>query len=243
MDGTPIPGVDARPALAEALGTYLLVFFGAGAILAEARTGALGHLGIALAFAFVVLVVVYALAHVSGAHINPAVTLAFAAAGRFPWRLVPGYLASQAAGATAAAGTLLAVHGPVADLGATTLAPAVSAASGFALETLATFLLVLVIFGVATDPRASPGAAGLAIGLAIGLDALVAGPFTGASMNPARSLGPALVSGQFADLWLYLVAPVVGGVAAAFTYEYLRPGRAPPSPLGVAGPVDLERSS
>lgn len=231
---------DPRPELAEALGAFLLVFFGCGAIVAQARTGALGHLGIALAFAFAILVVVYALAHVSGAHVNPAVTLAFATAGRFPWARVPGYLLAQIVGATAGALALLGIHGPVADLGATTLAPGVSAGSGFALEAIATFLLVLVIWGVATDPRASPGAAGLAIGLAIGLDALAAGPLTGASMNPARSLGPALVSGRFDDLWLYAAAPIAGALAAAFTYEFLRPGRAPPSPMGVAGPVDLE---
>lgn len=203
----------------------------------DAQSHALGHLGVSLAFAFAVLVLVYALAPICGAHYNPAITLAFAATGHFPWRRVPTYLAAQVLGALAAAFALHALLGPTANLGTTT--PTLDAGRAFAVEVLATFFLALVVVGVATDKRAAPGNAGLAIGLMVGLGALVAGPLTGASMNPARSLGPALASGHLDDLWLYLIAPVVGAVAAMWTFEALRPGQTPRI-LGVAGPLDLD---
>lgn len=226
---------DRRPELAEALGTFFLVLAGCGA----AMTGAGGLVGVALAFAFVILVLVYALGHVSGAHFNPAVTLAFALTGHFPWRRVASYALAQAAGATAAALALRVLVGNVANLGATT--PAVPAWQAFGLETLATFLLAFVIVAVATDPRAARGASGLAIGLAVGADALAFGPLTGASMNPARSLGPALASGSFAGLWIYLAAPVLGAALAMGAYAFLRSGSLrveSHEPLGALGPVE-----
>lgn len=235
---------DPRPELAEALGAYFLVLAGCGAIMVNATTGALGHLGVALAFGFAILVLVYALCHICGAHYNPAVTIAFAATGHFPWRRVPTYVAAQVAGATLAALTLMLVLGDVADLGSTTPSPATSVAATFAIEALATFFLALVIIGVATDRRAAPGAAGLAIGLTVGLDALVFGPLTGASMNPARSLGPALISQTWTAQWVYLAAPVAGAVAAMLAYEALRPGRLgihAKEPLGALGPIPALR--
>jgi aquaporin NIP len=223
---------DLRPEAAEALGVF--------------ATGSPGTVGVALAFAFVILAMVYALGHVCGAHFNPAITLAFAATGHFPWRRVPTYLAAQVAGATLGAFALRGLLGDVARVGATGLAPGVGVAQGFALEAAATFLLALVIAAVATDKRAAPGVAGLAIGLTVGLDALAFSPLTGASMNPARSLGPALASGTYADLWLYLLAPIVGAIAAMLAYEALRPGRLAieaKEPLGALGPVEALREA
>jgi len=237
---------DLRPELAEALGVFALVFVGCGAIMVDAATGALGHVGVSLAFAFVILVMVYALGHVCGAHFNPAITLAFAATGHFPWRRVPSYLLAQVAGATAAAFALRLALGPGANEGATALAPGVGAAQGFAIEFVATFLLALVIVAVATDRRAAPGVAGLAIGLTVGLDALAFGPLTGASMIPARSLGPALASGGFAGLWIYLLAPTLGALAGMLAYEALRPGRLAieaKEPLGALGPIETLREA
>lgn len=230
---------DLRPEIAEALGVYFLVLVGCGAIMVDATTGALGVIGVSLAFAFVILVLVYALGHICGAHYNPAITVAFALSGHFPWRRVPGYLLAQVAGALSAAYTLRLLLGTTANLGATT--PAIGIWQAFVIEALATFLLALVIIGVATDKRAAPGAAGLAIGLTVGLDALAFGPLTGASMNPARSLGPALASGEVGSLGIYLAAPLVGAALAMLAYEQLRRGDlAIPSkePLGALGPIE-----
>lgn len=230
---------DRRPEFAEALGAYFLVLIGCGAVVANAMGASLGGVGIALAFAFIITVLVYAMGHLCGAHYNPAITLAFALTGHFPWRRVWTYVLAQAVGATAAAFTLLLLFGNVADLGATL--PTIGAWQAFVIEVLATFLLALVIIGVATDTRAAPGAAGLAIGLAVGLDALVFGAWTGASMNPARSLGPALASGNFSSLWIYLTAPFLGAALAMLAYEQLRPGRlgiVSKAPLGALGPIE-----
>jgi len=234
---------DYRPELAEALGVFTLVFAGCGAIMVQATTGVLGHVGVALTFGFVIVVLIYAMGHICGAHYNPAITFAFAATGHFPWRRVPTYLAAQVMGAVVAAFLLRALLGTAADVGATRLADGLAVWKGFVFEALATFFLALVIIGAATDKRAAPGFAGLAIGLTVGLDALFAGPLTGASMNPARSLGPALASGEFTHLWLYLAAPALGAVAAMATYEYLRRGRLaiePREPLGALGRFPLE---
>lgn len=232
---------DYRPEAAEALGTFALVFAGCGAIMVDSLTGALGHVGIAITFGLVIVAMIYALGHVCGAHFNPAITLGFAATGHFPWRRVPSYLAAQVLGALVAALALRWLLGATADVGATHLAPGIDLARGFALEAVATFFLALVIIGVATDKRAAPGAAGLAIGFTVLLDAMFVGPLTGASMNPARSLAPALVSGGLSDVWLYVAAPVAGALAAMFAYEAIRPGRLgiePRAPLGALGPIE-----
>ncbi|MCA1810706.1 MAG: aquaporin [Halobacteriales archaeon] len=225
---------DWRPEAAEAVGVFLLVFFGCGAVATDAIGGGLGHLGVSLAFAFAVLVLVYALAPICGAHYNPAVTLAFAATGHFPWRRVPTYLVAQVLGATLAALALKALG--AANLGTTM--PHIPTLPAFAWETAASFILGLVIIGVATDKRTAPGSAGLAIGFTVGMASLVAGPLTGASMNPARTLGPALASGTYTGLWIYLTAPFLGAVAAMTVFEALRPGTRPVV-LGVAGPLHL----
>ena len=209
-----------RRLAAEALGAFALVFFGAGAIMVDADGGGLGQLGVALAFGLAIATMIYALGHVSGAHFNPAVSLGFALTRHFPWSRVAGYWAAQAAGAVAAAFLLRASLGDVANVGATL--PSGSDRQSFLWEVVLTFFLMLVIWAVATDPRAVGEAAALAVGGTVGLCALVGGPVSGASMNPARSLGPALASGEFEALWIYLLAPLVGASLGALAYQLLR---------------------
>jgi aquaporin NIP len=209
-----------RRLAAEALGTFALVFFGAGSVMVAAEYGSFGQLGIAVAFGLVVAAIVYALGHISGAHVNPAVTLAFALGRHFPWRLVGGYWIAQALGAIAAALLLRASLGDVANVGATL--PSGSDGQSFLWEIVLTFFLMLVIMAVATDTRAVGEAAAIAIGGTVGLCALVGGPVSGASMNPARSLGPALAAGELDALWIYLLAPLVGAALGAMSYQLLR---------------------
>lgn len=213
-------GERARLLGAEALGTFALVFFGCGAIVVDSEGGGLGDVGIALAFGLVVMTMVFAFADVSGAHINPAVTLALAARRRFPWAAVPGYWGAQVAGAIAAAIVLRAALGDIANLGATT--PAGTDAQSFVWEVVMTAALLVVIVAVATRPHMTIGPAAFAIGGTIALASLVGGPVSGASLNPARSLGPALVSGESDSLWIYLTAPLLGGVLGALVYDALR---------------------
>lgn len=235
-------GIWARRAIAEGIGTFFLVLIGPGAVMVDAYTGGvIGHAGIALAFAFVVLAMIYTIGHLSGAHINPAVTLAFWAAGRFPGREVVPYVLAQSAGAVLASLTLLGILGPVGKLGATV--PAIPVGGAFAVEFLLSFALMFVIMAVATDERVADGFAGVAVGLTVGFDAMMGGPLTGASMNPARSLGPAVASGIWTAHWLYWVAPVAAMIVAARLYDWLRPARAPrvvpPGiALGVEGPIE-----
>jgi len=212
----------ARRAAAEAIGVFALVFAGCGAIVTESvHPGSLGNIGIALVFGLVIMVMVYATGHLSGAHLNPAVTVAFALTRHFPRAETATYLVAQAAGAIIAAALLAAVWpSQPADLG-TTL-PSVGIGSAFVYETILTAFLMFVIMAVATDTRAVGAAAAIAIGGTVGLDALFGGPITGASMNPARSLGPALVAGQLHDLWLYLVAPPLGAALGALAYQLVR---------------------
>jgi MIP family channel proteins len=215
----------ARLLGAEALGTFALVLFGCGAIMVDTEGGGLGQVGVSLAFGLVVMAMVFAIGHLSGAHINPAVTLALAARSRFPWSAVPGYWGAQVAGAIAAAIVLRSSLGDVADLGATT--PAGSDAQSFVWEVVMTATLLVVIVAVATDVRAAAGVAAVAIGGTIALASLVGGPISGASLNPARSLGPALVGGDLDSLWIYLTAPLLGGVVGALVYDVLRPASPP----------------
>ncbi len=211
-----------RRAGAEAIGSFALVFAGCGAIVTEAEhPGSLGVVGIALVFGLVVMAMIYATGHLSGAHLNPAVTLAFVASRHFPRSDAVVYVAAQFAGALCAAGLLAAIWpSHPADLGATT--PSVGAGSAFAYEVVLSAFLMFVIVAVATDTRAVGAGAAIAIGGTVGLDALFGGPITGASMNPARSLGPALVSGELGDLWIYLLAPVVGAILGAAAYQLIR---------------------
>jgi MIP family channel proteins len=213
----------ARSLAAEAIGTFALVFAGCGAIMEDARTGALGHVGVAISFGLVIMVMIYAVGHISGAHFNPAVTLAFATAGHFAAIRVPAYWAAQLAGAAAAALVLRGSLGDIAHVGAAL--PSGSDGQAFLWEAVLTFFLALVIMAVATDTRAVGEAAAIAIGATVGLDAMVGGPITGASMNPARSLGPAIAGGDLSSIWVYLTAPFLGAVIAALTYQFLRDDR------------------
>jgi aquaporin Z len=230
-----------RRLIAEAIGTFFLVLIGPGTAMVDAFTGgAVGHVGVALAFAFVVIAMIYALGHLSGAHINPAVTLAFWSVRRFPAAEVVPYVAAQCAGAALASLTLLGVLGPVGQLGATL--PKIAPEKAFGVEWLLSFALMFVITAVATDERVPAGFAALAVGLTVGFCALMGGPLTGASMNPARSFGPAIVGGLWTAHWVYWVAPVTGMILAARVYDGLR--RAGPAaqpaeeaPLGVEGPI------
>ena len=198
---------------AEALGAFALVFAGTGAIVInDASGGAVSHVGIALTFGLIVLAMIYAVGDVSGAHLNPAVTLGFFAARRLEGRWVAPYIASQCAGAILASLTLRLMFPASATLGATL--PAGDALQTFVLETILTFLLMFVILSVSTGSKEKGILAGVAVGSVIALEALFAGPISGASMNPARSLAPALVSLRLGSLWIYLAAPVLGACAA-----------------------------
>jgi aquaporin NIP len=211
----------ARPALAEAIGTFALVFAGCGAIMVSERfPGAIAPGSIPVVFGLVIAAMIYAVGHISGAHFNPAVTLGFAVAGRFPKRNVPVYWAAQFAGAAVAIAVLDLLLPAGQGFGATV--PAVPALAAFSWEAILTFFLMFVIIAVATDTRAHGPVAGIAIGATVCLDAFFGGPVTGASMNPARSLAPALFQGTFSTLWIYFAGPGIGAITAALTYEGLR---------------------
>jgi aquaporin Z len=198
---------------AEFLGTFALVFAGTGAIVInDVRGGAVTHVGIALTFGLIVLAMIYALGDVSGAHLNPAVTLGFFAARRFPGRQVPPYILSQVLGAFAASGLIRSLFLEHANLGATL--PSGPVWQSFWLETVLTALLMFVVLCVSTGAKEKGLMAGVAVGAVIALEALFAGPISGASMNPARSLAPAVVSGEVNGLWIYLTAPLLGSALA-----------------------------
>jgi MIP family channel proteins len=211
-----------RRAAAEGLAAFALVFAGCGAIVTDASyDGALGTVGIGLVFGLIIMVMIYATGHLSGAHINPAVTIAFSLTRHFAWRDASAYIAAQLAGATAAALVLLAVWpDKPAALGATV--PSVAAGSALVYEVILTAILMFVIIAVATDTRAVGAAAAIAIGGTVGLDAIFGGPVTGASMNPARSFGPALAAGEWQDFWIYVLGPAVGAALGAVAYQLIR---------------------
>ena len=202
-----------RKLIAEFIGTFALVFAGTGAIVInDVSQGAITHVGIALTFGLVVLAMIYTLGDISGAHLNPAVSLGFWVARRFPGSAVGLYVTSQSAGALAASLLLRLLFPSHSTLGATL--PAGSQWQSFILEFVLTFLLMFVILNVSTGAKEKGITAGIAIGSVIGLEAMFAGPICGASMNPARSLAPALVSGHLTGLWLYLLAPITGAAMA-----------------------------
>lgn len=208
--------------LAEAVGTFCLVFAGTAAIVCDQATGGrVTGLGIGLVFGLAVMAMVYSVGHLSGAHLNPAVTLGFFAVGRMPWAEVPGYLAAQAAGALAgSAGVKLVFLESSGRLGMTL--PSGTLGQAFVMELILTFILMFVIMGVATDDRAQGSMAGLAIGATIAFEAILGGPVSGASMNPFRSLAPALLCGSLEGQWIYLVAPALGAIAGAWTYRAVK---------------------
>lgn len=209
-----------RALAAELVGTFTLVFAGCGAIMVDQKTGQLTHIGVAITFGLVIMAMIYAVGHVSGVHLNPAVTTAFALTRHFPTRLVVPYWLAQFAGAVLAAAMLRGSLGNVAHLGATY--PTGSDLQGALWEGVLTFFLMFVIMAVATDSRAVGEAAAIAIGATVGLDAMFGGPITGASMNPARSLGPGIVTGDLHAVWIYLLAPIAGATLAALAYQAIR---------------------
>lgn len=209
--------------LAEAVGTFVLVFAGTGAVVVDVVSGgAVTHLGISFVFGAVVAALIYTLGHISGAHFNPAVTLTLWSLGKFPGRWVPGFLLAQLTGATVASVGVLVCFGNHARLGAT-LPLAGNWAQAWAVEFLLTFILMLVICGSALDEEAPRGFAGLAIGLTVGLEAAFGGPISGASMNPARSFGPALIAGAWEAHWVYWLAPIAGAWLAGWVWCQMRP--------------------
>lgn len=216
-----VKGVLSPAVVAEGIGTFVLVFAGTGAVMVNAiREGALGHMGVSFVFGAVVAALIYTFGHISQAHFNPAVTLGFWRCGSFPAEKVLPYIGAQCGGAVAASLTLRFILGPVAQLGAT-LPYEGNWPQSLVLETLLTYILMVVILGSGLDKRAPSGFAGVAIGLTVGLEAAFMGPMTGASMNPARSLGPAVASGLWQHHWLYWIAPILGAQLAVLTYGYL----------------------
>lgn len=210
---SPVLRISIQKSFAELIGTFALVFCGTGAIIINQESGGvISHIGIAITFGLIVMAMIYSLGEVSGAHLNPAVSLAFWVAGRFPLRSLPSYLLSQLAGALLASGLLhvLFPNNPL--LGATL--PAGTALQSFVMELILTFILMLVILQVSKGSKETGWFAGLAIGGVVLLEAMFAGPVCGASMNPARSLAPALVSGHVEHVWVYLTAPVLGAILA-----------------------------
>jgi aquaporin NIP len=206
---------------AEILGTFALVFCGTGAIIINQESaGVITHPGIAFTFGLIVMVMIYALGPISGAHLNPAVTIAFMVAKRFPLNQVFPYIISQAVGAFIASLTLRFLFTGNEFLGATM--PAGSDLQSFVLELILTFFLMLVIINVATGSKEQGMFAGLAIGSTVLLEAMFAGPICGASMNPIRSISPAVVSGHLEHLWIYLTAPILGAVLAIFVWRVIR---------------------
>ena len=213
---------DLRKYLAEGIGTYLLVFCGTGAIAVnDLFGGVIGHTGIALTFGLIVMGMVYSIGALSGAHINPAVSIGFWISGRFSGKDVLPYITAQSVGGILASLSLFLILKPN-TLGTTTPASIVSDTQAFGMEIVLTFVLMFVIINVATGSKEMGTIAGIAIGGAVALDAFFAGHVTGASMNPARSLGPAIVSGSFQSLWIYLTAPVLGSALAIGAWKLIK---------------------
>jgi MIP family channel proteins len=210
----------ARALVAEAIGTFALVFAGCGAVMVDTKTHQLGHVGVAITFGLVIMFGIYAVGHISGAHFNAAVTFAFALTRHFPLSRAIAYWCAQFVGALTAAALLRGSLGNIAHVGATL--PSGSQGQSFLWELVMSAFLMFVILAVATDTRAVGEAAAIAIGGTIGLDAMFGGPISGASMNPMRSLGPALVSGDLHAVWLYILAPIVGASLGGLAYQFVR---------------------
>jgi len=210
-----------RRCVAEAIGTFCLVFAGTAAIVVDAAGGGVTHVGVSMVFGLVVFAMIAAVGDVSGAHINPAVTFGFWLAGRFPATSIAGYVAAQILGACAASAAVHALFPADANLGATQ--PAGAAAQAWWLELILTAILMYLILAVSSGSREKGITAGLAIGGMVTLGALLGGPVSGASMNPVRSLAPAVVSGRLDHLWIYLTAPFVGAAVAVVACRCSRP--------------------
>jgi aquaporin Z len=225
-----------RRLLAELVGTFLLVLVAAGGPTVNAVShGQVGRSAAVIAPALMVLAMIYTIGETSGAHLNPAVTLAFAVRGDFPWQRVLGYLVAQTAGAILAAALLRALFGTAGRLGATLPGPGITTGTALVIETVLTFGLVTVILGTASGARNVGHNAALAVGGYVALAGLWASPVSGASMNPARSIGPAVLSGDLHDLWLYLAGPVAGGLIAVALAWALRGAPSPEGGLAAQG--------
>jgi aquaporin NIP len=209
-----------RALVAEAIGTFALVFAGCGAVMVDAKTHQLGHVGVAITFGLVIMFGIYAVGHISGAHFNAAVTFAFALTRHFPWSRAAAYWCAQFVGALAAAALLRGSLGNIAHVGATL--PSGSQGQSLLWEVVMSAFLMFVILAVATDTRAVGEAAAIAIGGTIGLNAMFGGPVSGASMNPMRSLGPALISGDLHALWVYILGPLIGTALGGLAYQFVR---------------------
>ncbi|KAH8493911.1 hypothetical protein Peur_061333 [Populus x canadensis] len=208
--------------VAEIVGTYFLIFAGCSSVAVNLNFEKVVTLpGISIVWGLAVMVLVYSLGHISGAHFNPAVTLAFATCKRFPWKQVPAYISCQVIGSTLAAGTIRLIFQGKQDHFTGTM-PAGSDLQSFVVEFIITFYLMFIISGVATDNRAIGELAGLAVGSTVLLNVMFAGPISGASMNPARSLGPAMVSHEYRGIWIYIVSPILGAQAGAWVYNLIR---------------------
>ncbi|XP_008790053.1 aquaporin NIP1-1-like [Phoenix dactylifera] len=207
--------------MAEVFSTYFVIFAGCGSVTVNLSKGSVTFPGVCIVWGLVVMVMVYSVGHISGAHFNPAVTIAFATCRRFPWKQVPVYVSAQLLGAILASGTLRLLFGGKRELFAGTI-PTGSDVQSLVLEFIISFLLMFVISGVATDNRAIGELAGIAVGATVLLNVLIAGPISGASMNPARSLGPAIVGNRYRGIWLYIVGPICGAVAGAWAYNLIR---------------------
>ncbi len=229
MHGTPdLP----RRMLTEFLGTFMLMAFGCSAVAVNERMDGVvgGHIGIAVSYGLIVAMIVFAIGHLSGAHINPAITAAFAAGRHFPRNEIVPYWVAQIAGALAGAFTAAALFGTSSGL-SVTQPNTVDTGTAVLIETGLTAVLVIAVLAVATDSRAQGALAAVAIGITVTLAGLIMGPITGASMNPARSIGPAVATGEYTSLWVYIVGPFVGALIGVVIYAYLR-GR--PHPEGTA---------
>ncbi|WP_109300616.1 MIP/aquaporin family protein [Aquimarina sp. AU474] len=211
-----------RTYISETIGTFSLVFCGTGAMTINEITGGdVTHVGIAITWGLIVMAMIYAFGEISGAHFNPAVTIAFAYAKKFEWKEVPKYILAQCIGAILASSILIYLFPESEYLGGTL--PAIDDLKAFILELLLTYFLMVVIINVSTGSKETGTMAGIAIGGVVLLEAMFAGPITKASMNPARSLGPALLSGHWEHQWLYFIAPIIGALLAVLTCRLVKP--------------------
>ncbi|GAB4050413.1 MIP/aquaporin family protein [Catellatospora paridis] len=251
LHGHPLDGALIRACCAEAVGTFVLVLAIIGVAITASLTmpvagAAYSSETVALAGGFALLIIVASLGALSGAHVNPAVTIALAIDHRFPWARVPAYLIAQFAGSIVAALAAWVLYGPSArtdaGLGATAPAPGVNVGRVFLIEAVATFILMMVVMAVVIDTPAGPAVTALSIGLALSVAILISGPVSGAGVNPARALGPMLVAGRLTDWWAYLLAPIVGAAAAALTRSRLDSARHQPDVSADSGANKAERA-
>lgn len=223
----------SRKVFAEVIGTFLLVFVGSGSAgLSAIDASKVSKLGASLAGGLIVTVMIYSIGHISGAHMNPAVSLAFAAVRHFPWPQVPFYIAAQLTGAISASYTLRELFQPSKEIGATS--PAGSHIQALIMEMVSTFTMVFISMAVATDTNATGQLSGVAVGSSVCIASIVAGPISGGSMNPARTLGPAIATSSYKGLWVYFVGPITGAVLAAWSYNVIRDTEHPGFPFSLS---------